>query len=271
MSIESLPLLQHPLESPSAFTPERLMAAVRAERGLAQQPVPPLCVLDFDGDLSDRLAAQGITSPWSSWACFHTSMRVASMEGITCGIVPRTIGGPYAVLVAEQLWAAGARLIVGITSAGRVSPDLPLPSIVIVDEAVRDEGTSLHYMAPSSSVFTPTTDTIDPLVRELGTVSSRVRRGCVWTTDAPYRETAEQLRFWADRGALAVEMQAAALFAFARARAAQVAMVALVSNSIDQVTGDFDTGGHEFRVEVLAAVARAARAFVSSPSGARFD
>jgi hypothetical protein len=48
-------------------------------------------------------------------------------------------------------------------------------------------------------------------------------------------------------------------------------MVALVSNSIDQVTGDFDTGGHEFRVEVLAAVARAARAFVSSPSGARFD
>jgi hypothetical protein len=47
-------------------------------------------------------------------------------------------------LVAEQLLVAGAKLIVGITSAGCVSRDLPLPPIVIVDEAVRDEGTSLH-------------------------------------------------------------------------------------------------------------------------------
>jgi hypothetical protein len=63
MSTESLPLLQHALQSPSAFTPERLMAAVRADRGLAQEAVPPLCVLDFDGDLSDQLAAEGITAP----------------------------------------------------------------------------------------------------------------------------------------------------------------------------------------------------------------
>ena len=62
MSTNSLPLLQHSLESPSAFTPERLMEAVRAERSLANEPVPPLCVLDFDGDLSDQLAAEGITT-----------------------------------------------------------------------------------------------------------------------------------------------------------------------------------------------------------------
>jgi uridine phosphorylase len=72
---------------------------------------------------------------------------------------------------------------------------------------------------------------------------------------------------WADRGVLAVEMQAASLFAFARAREAQVAMVALVRNSIDQVTGDFDTGGHKFRTDVLSAVVRAALAFVSSGAG----
>jgi uridine phosphorylase len=99
-------------------------------------------------------------------------------------------------------------------------------------------------------------------VRELSTVSSSVRRGRVWTTDAPYRETPEQLRFWEDRGVLAVEMQAASLFAFARARGAPVAIVALVSNSV-QVTGHFDTGGNGFRVDVLEAVARVARAVVS--------
>lgn len=146
MSSDSVPLLQHALDSPSAFTPERLMDAVRAERGLPHEPVPPLCVLDFDGDLSDRLAAEGVTSLLKSWACFHTSMGVLMLNDVWCGIVPRTIGGPYAVLVAEQLWAAGAKMVVGITSAGRVSPTLPLPSILVVDEAVRDEGTSLHYL-----------------------------------------------------------------------------------------------------------------------------
>lgn len=58
----------------------------------------------------------------------------------------------------------------------------------------------------------------DLLARELSTVASHVERGTVWTTDAPYRETPDQLRKWADRGVLAVEMQAAALFAFGQAR-----------------------------------------------------
>jgi hypothetical protein len=57
---EILPLFDHPITKPSAFTPERLMDAVRSERRLPQQPVPPLCVPDFDGDLSDHLAEQGI-------------------------------------------------------------------------------------------------------------------------------------------------------------------------------------------------------------------
>ncbi|HQZ38013.1 MAG TPA: nucleoside phosphorylase [Vicinamibacterales bacterium] len=267
MSTDALPLFQHALESPSAFTPERLMDAVRAERGLAHEAVPPLCVLDFDGDLSDHLAEEGATSPMASWACFHTSMRVMTLNGLPCGIVPRTIGGPYAVLVAEQLWAAGAKLIVGITSAGRVSPTLPLPSIVVVDEAVRDEGTSLHYAPPSPTVVTPTTGMMEVLLRELSTLSPCVCRGPVWTTDAPYRETPEQLRFWAEKGVLAVEMQSASLFAFAHARGAQVAMVALVSNGVDDVTGHFDTGGHRFRVDVLTAVARAAQTLM--PAGPR--
>lgn len=262
MSASSLPLLHHALESASVFTPERLMAAVRTERGLATEAVPPLCVLDFDGDLSDGLADAGITSPMASWACFHTSMRVMTLGGLACGIVPRTIGGPYAVLVAEQLCAAGATLVVGITSAGRVSPTLPLPSVVVIDEAVRDEGTSLHYLSPSLTVATPTPGLADVLARELGALPCPVSRGVVWTTDAPYRETQDQLRSWSEKGVLAVEMQAASLFAFARARGAQVGMVALVSNGVDQVATQFDTGGHEFRMSVLTAVGRAAGAFL---------
>jgi uridine phosphorylase len=154
-------------------------------------------------------------------------------------------------------------VIVGSTSAGRISSDVPLPSILVVDEAVRDEGTSLHYLPPSTRIVTPTPRLAELLTQELGTVASNVRRGTAWTTDAPYRETPDQLRLWAERGVLAVEMQAASLFAFAHARAATVAIVALVSNGVDQVAGQFDTGGHAFRTDVLAAIARAADAFMT--------
>lgn len=261
MSADRSPLLDHPIEAPTVFTPGDLMDAVRRERQLDATPVPPLCILDFDGDLSDGLALDGTASPSVSWPCFHTQMLIVNIEGMECGVVPRTIGGPYAVLIAEQLHAAGARLIIGLTSAGRLQPDLPMPSLVVADQAVRDEGTSLHYLKAATTVATPTPTLVTHLTRELEAVGV-VARGLVWTTDAPYRETAEQLQRWTAAGALAVEMQAASLFAFATSSGAHVGLVALVSNSPAHAQEQFDTGGHGYRLRVLAAVARAARGFL---------
>jgi len=244
------------------------MQAVRSRRRLESAPVPPVCILDFDGDLWDGLARDASVSVVSTWACFHTQMLALTIDGIRCGVIPRTIGGPYAVLVSEQLHAAGVEVIVGMTSAGRVSADVPLPCVVIADEAVRDEGTSLHYVAPSETLPTPTPALAAHLVRALEPLG-RVRRGLVWTTDAPYRETEAQLGRWATRGVLAVEMQAASLFAFAQARGAAVGVVALVSNAVDHTGDQFDTGEHDYRARVLASVARAAGAFLAERTAAR--
>jgi len=233
------------------------MEAVRAARDLPDEPLPSICVLDCDGDLSDGLLRDGSATPVRAWACFHTEMLGTTLDGVRCGVVPRTIGGPYAVLVAEQLHAAGARVVICLTSAGRVSPALPLPCIVVADEAIRDEGTSLHYLPEGRRVPGPAPELGDHLARELAQVSE-VRRGCVWTTDAPYRETREQLQVWEADGVLAVEMQAASLFAFGHARGASVAVVALVSNSTDHVGEQFDTGEHAYRVGVLGGLVRAA-------------
>jgi hypothetical protein len=59
-SRSQLPLLNHDPELPSAFTPEALMESVRNLRGHAEGPVPAICVLEFDGDLTDWLVANGI-------------------------------------------------------------------------------------------------------------------------------------------------------------------------------------------------------------------
>ncbi len=256
-----LPLLNHDPNSASAFTPEALMESVRSLRGQPNGSVPAICVLEFDGDLSDWLVAQGHARRFEHWPCFHTNMHSVDCNGIQIGIVARTIGGPYAVLVAEQLHAAGARLIVCLTSAGRVAQELPLPCLVIATSAIRDEGTSCHYLPPARDVNCPTAILHD-LQRELPSTGWAVQAGQVWTTDAPYRETEADLRLWAAEGVLAVEMQAASLFAFATARCANVAVVAMVSNAVDHQGDQFNTGTEEDGWRILQSIARAADAFV---------
>jgi len=107
------------------------------------------------------------------------------------------------------------------------------------------------------------------MAQELIALRVPLSRGVVWTTDAPYRETPDQLRRWAERGVLAVEMQAASLFAFAHARGAQVGMVALVSNAVDHVTTEFDTGGDDYRLRVLKSVAGAAQTLLMPTADAQ--
>ncbi len=181
-----------------------------------------------------------------------------------CGLVARTIGGPYAVLVAEQLSVSGAQVILGLTSAGRVSPTLPLPSLVIADSALRDEGTSYHYLAAADVVAAPS-ELADALYCGLQGLSLPVSRGLVWTTDAPYRETAEQLEENSNAGVLAVEMQAASLFAFASARHANVGIVAHVTNAIGQTEDLFDKGSDERAWDTVQAMCRASKASLKAP------
>ena len=261
---EQLSLFRHRLSTPSAFTPEALVNAVRNGRSMDAISVPPLCVLDFDGDLTDWLLQSGLTRPHPGWACFHTTMHAFQIDGMECGLIPRTIGGPYAVLVAEQLSVSGAQVILGLTSAGRVSPSLPLPSLVIATSAVRDEGTSYHYL-PAADVVAAPAELAETLYRGMQGMSLPVSRGLVWTTDAPYRETAEQLEEHAHAGALAVEMQAASLFAFASARHANVAVVAHVTNAIGQTGDPFDKGPDEHGWDTVQAMCRASRASLKTP------
>ncbi len=250
-----IPLLDHALGEPTAFTPEALIQAVRSERGLPARPVPELCLLDFDGGITDWLVASHRAEPWISWACFYTPMVSIVVDGTAVAIIPRTIGGPYAVLVAEQLRASGAKVIFGLTSAGRVDPALPLPSFVIPTAALRDEGTSYHSFAPSPSAD-PTPELIEPLRAALKPLGRSVVAGPVRTTDAPYRETREQWQRHAVSGILAVDMQAASLFAFSAARNFPIGIVAQVTNAVHHHEDSFDKGSHDDEYRLVEAISR---------------
>lgn len=256
--MSELPLLCHDLTAPSLFTPEALLDAVRAERPRAAEPVPAVCVLDFDGDLTDGLVADGAATPCPAWACFHTTLYRVVVDGAECGLLPRTIGGPYAVLVAEQLAASGAGVVLGLTSAGGIDAALPIPSVVIADAALRDEGTSFHYLPPSALVIAPPAP-VPLLLDAVAEAGLPARRGLVWTTDAPYRETAAAVAEARRHGALAVEMQAAALFAFGAARGVTVGLAAHVTNRVGGSGETFDKGPDNADRRLFVALCRAGR------------
>jgi uridine phosphorylase len=117
--IDGPPILGHKhYDSPSVFTPENLLREARRQKGLAPGAVPAICVLDPDGDLVDYLRAHGRAQQDATWACYHTKLSTFAHEGLDYGIVGRVVGAPFAVLVAEELFASGCQLLISMTSAG---------------------------------------------------------------------------------------------------------------------------------------------------------
>lgn len=251
--------------SPSVFRPENLLREARRQRGLADEVVPAVCALDPDGDMVRALRASGRSRRAAGWACYHTEMDVTRHDGVTIGIVGLAVGAPFAVLVAEQLFASGCRLLLSVTSAGQITP-VPGPSagtltpyFVLIDRALRDEGTSFHYLAPS--LFAEADRALaDRAFAALAVLPVPVHRGTVWTTDAPYRETEEAIKAARAHGALAVEMEAAALYAFAQARRRDVLCFAHVTNQMARIEGDFEKGEAEGTRDALDMITTAARA-----------
>jgi nucleoside phosphorylase len=128
---------------------------------------------------------------------------------------------------------------------------------VVATSAIRDEELPA---IPAWAEVACKSPVVPFLERELIATGWTVRSGKVWTTDAPYRETKAQLTKWTREGVLAVEMQAASLFAFGAARHASVASVAMVSNAVDHAGAQFDTwSSQDDGLRVLKGIARAAR------------
>ena len=94
--------------SRSAFTPESLLREARRQKAVALQPVPDVCLLNPDGDIVRALKAEGRAELHPGWACYHTELFVFEAEGITFGIVGGVVGASFAVLVAEELFAAAS-------------------------------------------------------------------------------------------------------------------------------------------------------------------
>ncbi len=248
--------------SASAFTPDNLLREARRQKKLQAAPVPEVCVLDPDGDIVRQLRATGRAVRAAEWACYHTDLYVFEHEGHAYGIIGCAVGASFAVLIAEELFASGCRLLLSVTSAGQIVASQAPPYFVVIERALRDEGTSYHYMPPSD--YSEADVALATSVHQaLRAAQIPALSGATWTTDAPFRETAEAIDAASRAGILAVEMEAAALYAFAKTRNQPVLCFAHVTNQMGRVDGDFEKGvadGAELSLRVIALAAASWRA-----------
>jgi uridine phosphorylase len=250
----------------SEFTPGNLLREARRQKGLEDCAVPDICVLDPDGDLVRQMKAAGRARRDPAWACYHTDLYRLSEAGLELGIVGCAVGASFAVLIAEQLFASGCRLLISITSAGQLAAPSPPPYFILIDKALRDEGTSLHYLPPAEFSHLDS-GLAAMLAGALDGISVNITQGATWTTDAPFRETAAAIAAMQAKGLLAVEMEAAALYAFAAARGKPVVCFAHVTNQMARVEGDFEKGEADGANEALAVVAATARGWQAASTG----
>ncbi len=244
----------------SAFVPEGLLREARRQKDIAETAIPEFCLLDPDGDIVRHLRAEGRAADVAGWACYHSEMQAFESAGRQVGIVGCAVGAPYAVLVAEQMFACGCRLLVSITSSGELEPLGPRPYFVLVERALRDEGTSYHYLPPSDFAVADAV-LLDRVHARIADADPVIFKGATWTTDAPFRETENMLARGRKEGLAAVEMESAALYALAEARGFAIICIAHVTNVMAAREGDFEKGQGGGAVDALKIVEAISTAF----------
>lgn len=222
----------------------------RHGRTLEESRLPETLIATFQRSmLSDLVAATGASqAPQVPADVARVAQGKAGDRDIA--LVKLGIGAPAAVTVLEELIALGARRILVVGTGGSIQPALPIGSLIVPTGAIREDGASFHY-APAGAELGPDAD----LARALGEAAAQhapVAYGPVWTTDAPYRELRSKVTVYSAMGALAVEMEAAALFALAAFRGVRLALLLAIS---DELFHEWRPGFHADELRLAQAIA----------------
>lgn len=210
---------------------------------------PEHCVICFFREVIEQVAAEHSAKvltenrwedgPHPLYEIEHAGRRLAFFQP--------GVGAPLAAGLLEEVIGFGCRKFIACGGCGVLEPGVPVGGLVVVSAAVRDEGTSYHYLPPAREIAT------DPAgVRAL---DSTLRDQCLpyrlaktWTTDAPYRETRAKIAARRGEGCLTVEMEAAALMAVSQFRGMSFGQVLYAGDDLSGA--DWDRRGWHTRKEI---------------------
>ena len=157
------PLLRNKFHRRAAvFTPENLLREARRQKRIAKGMVPEICVLDPDGDLVRHLRRTGAAELSAAWACYHTELYEFCAGGERLGVLGCAVGAPFAVLVTEEMFASGCKLVVSVTSAGQILAHLGNGASLAAVRDGKSIDTSMGFMPTAGLVMSTRSGDLDP-------------------------------------------------------------------------------------------------------------
>jgi uridine phosphorylase len=210
--------MKHPAIPLLEFDPTR-EAIIEPGKVIQPGDVPEHCVICFFAEviawLQENYAVRVIAHSKSEIGV-HPLYEV-EYEGQRLAFFHPGIGAPLAVGLLEEMIARGCRKFIACGGCGVLDQDIAVGHLLLPVAAIRDEGTSYHYLPPSREVEADlyAVDVLENVLRRHGLDYLRTK---TWTTDAIYRETHAKAAAYRAEGCLAVEMEAAAFFAVAKFR-----------------------------------------------------
>ena len=244
----------HPLDPIMEFDATR-QAKIDPERLIKRRDVPEHCVICFFQEVIAKAAALpsarvAVNSRWEDGP--HPLYEVEYL-GRRLAFFHPGVGGPIAAGLLEEAIAYGCRKFIVCGGCGVLEKDIAVGHLIVASAAVRDEGTSYHYLPPGREVQANPSG-VRALEAALARRAAPYRVGKTWTTDAPYRETAEKIASRRREGCLTVEMEAASLMAVAEFRSPPGAPPVILGQVLyggDDLSGEtWDERGWQSRAEV---------------------
>src|SRR5579875_3191778 len=239
------------------FTAADFVAYMRRAGRLPEMPVLAGVMFCYQRGYAKRALERHQAEPFPAVAGLHILRDTPQAVGVCMGF---GIGAPAAAAQMEPFIALGVQRFASIGTAGALQPHLAIGDIILCDRAIRDEGVSHHYL-PAEKYSAPSPELTAKLGAALAAQgSSPSATGTTWTIDAPYRETVAEARHYQSEGVLCIDMEAAALFAVAQVRGAQVASAFVVSDSLADLEWNpqFDADAVEAGFNILFNAAIAA-------------
>jgi len=226
-----VPLNADKYRSPSVFEPTEFLAYMKRTGNVSDdEKAPGAVILCYQKSLFDYVTRNHPVHFHSGYFKHH--LAYLDESGGRIAIVGRFgIGAPAAAAMLEELIAFGTGSFISIGTAGGLVKGLGTGSVVLCTGALRDEGVSYHYV-PGGGPALPDEKLSRALAAAFTDAGVPYRSGVTWTTDAVYRETQADLDYVAARGAVTVEMEAAALFTVARYRQTPMAACFTISDSL---------------------------------------
>ncbi len=196
---------------------------------------------------------------------WHRKLEVKSFFGARLELAPATdigvlsnfgIGAPAMAFYIELLVAFGAKVIMALGQAGALSAEQKIGDLILVTKALRDEGTSSHYVPPAEFSF-GTERCAGYLRRMLSKSKIIYKEAPVWSTDALFRETEKEIRQYAQAGLAAVDMETSALYAIGHCLKVETASLLVISDELwpDQWRSDFSAARKQMQLVAEAIIA----------------